>query len=319
MRKNLNTFVVCGRIHSFGENGKNMLEKKVSGEKSKNPGTEFISGVINVATDEAGLNVVPVKFTYVTGIYGSSGKVNNNFATLANIIENGKTWVDAGKDGATKVKIEGSIDLNEFYINENGTDRLVSSKVNNGSFVNIVAELPEDEGERATFKTDMLITRVNHIEGDEEKGTEDYVVLGGAIFDFRNAIKPVEFFVKNPQGMSYFESLGVEDEPVYTKVWGKINCSTSKSTVTEESAFGEASVRTYEKKVREWIVTGCSREGYAFGEEEVLTGADIQKAMQDREIYLAEMKKRSEEFKAANSAPVSTPTAPKAKSGGFNF
>ena len=319
MRKNLNTFVVCGRIHSFGENGKNMLEKKVSGEKSKNPGTEFISGVINVATDEAGLNVVPVKFTYVTGVYGSSGKVNNNFATLANIIENGKTWVDAGKDGATKVKIEGSIELNEFYINENGTDRLVSSKVNNGSFINIVSELPEDEGERATFKVDMLITRVNHIDGDEEKGTDDHVVLGGAIFDFRNAIKPLEFLVKNPQGMSYFESLGVEDEPVYTKVWGKINCSTSKNTITEESAFGEASVRTYEKKVREWIVTGCSREGYAFGDEEVLTGADIQKAMQDREIYLAEMKKRSEEFKAASAAPVSTPTAPKAKVGGFNF
>ena len=318
MRKNLNSFKVCGRIHSFGENGKNMLEKKVSGEKSKNPGTEFISGIINVATDEAGLNVVPVRFTYVTGTYGTSGKVNNNFATLAHIIENGKTWVDAGKDGATKVQIDGSIDLNEFFVNENGTDRLVSAKINNGSFINIVNDLP-DESERATFSVDMLITRVNHVEADEEKKIDaDYVVLGGAIFDFRNAIKPLEFLVKNPQGMSYFESLGVEDEPVYTKVWGKINCSTSKNTVTEESAFGEASVRTYEKKVREWIVTGCSREGYAFGEEEVLTQEDMQKAMQDREIYLADIKKRAEEFKASNAAPAPA-AAPKAKVGGFNF
>ena len=318
MRKNLNSFRICGRIHSFGENGKKMLEKKVSGEKSKNPGTEYISGVINIATDEAGLNVVPVVFTYVTGTYGSSGKVNNNFATLANIIENGKTWVDAGKDGATKVQIDGALDLNEFYIPENGEDRLVSTKVNNGSFISIVNELPE-EAERATFKVDMLITRATHIDADGEKIEEDYTTLGGVIFDFRNAIKPIEFVVRNPQGMNYFESLGVEEEAVYTKVWGRINCSTSKNTVTEESAFGEASVRTFEKKVREWIVTGCSQSGYAFGDEEVLTEADIQKAMQDRQIYLADMKKRNDEFKASAATPATAPAAPKAKMGGFNF
>ena len=34
------------------------LEKKLSGPKSKNPGTEFISGSISIATDEACLNVV---------------------------------------------------------------------------------------------------------------------------------------------------------------------------------------------------------------------------------------------------------------------
>lgn len=320
MRKNINQVRVCGRIHSFGENGRNMLEKKVSGERSKNPGTEFISGVINVATDEAGLNVVPVRFTYVTGTYGSSGKVNNNFATLANIIANGKTWVDAGKDAATKVQIDGSLDLNEFYINEGGADRLVSTKINGGSFISIVNELP-DEAERATFRTDMLITRATHVEADEEKNIDaDYTVIGGAIFDFRNSIKPVEFIVRNPQGMSYFENAGLEDEPLYTKVWGVINCSTSKTTITEEGAFGAPSVRTFEKKVREWVVTNCSRESYAYGDEEVLTAADVQKAMQDREIYLADIKKRGEEAKANSAAATSTPAAaPKAKVDGFSF
>ena len=317
MRKNINQVRICGRIHSFGENGKNMLEKKVSGERSKNPGTEFISGIINVATDEAGLNVVPVRFTYVTGTYGSSGKVNNNFATLAHIIENGKTWVDAGKDGATKVQIDGSLDLNEFYINENGTDRLVSTKINGGSFINIINELP-DEAERATFRTDMFINNAVHVDADEEKGIdEDYTIIKGVIFDFRNAIKPVDFIVRNPQGMSYFENLGVEEEPLYTKVWGNINCSTIKNTVTEEGAFGEPSVRTFEKKVREWVVTNCSRESYAFGDEEVMTIADMQKAMQDREVYLADIKKRGEEFKA--SAAPAPAAAPKAKAGTFKF
>ena len=319
MRKNINQVRICGRIHSFGENGKNMLEKKVSGERSKNPGTEFISGVINVATDEAGLNVVPVRFTYLTGTYGSSGKVNNNFATLAHIIENGKTWVDAGKDGATKVQIDGSLDLNEFYVNENGTDRLVSAKINSGSFINIINELP-DEAERATFRTDMFINSAVHVDADEEKNIdEDYTIIKGVIFDFRNAIKPVDFIVRNPQGMSYFEGLGVEEEPLYTKVWGNINCSTIKNTVTEEGAFGEPSVRTFEKKVREWVVTNCSRDSYAFGDEEVMTVADMQKAMQDREIYLADIKKRGEEFKAGATATPAPAAAPKAKAGAFKF
>lgn len=321
MRKNLNSLTVAGRIYSYGENGRNMLEVKVSGPNSKNPGTEFISGVINVATDDQGLNVIPVKFTYVTATYASSGKPNGNFTVLKNIIENGKTWVDHGKDGATKVKIDGALGLNEFYVNENGEDRLVSTKSNDGSFINIIGELPEED-KRATFTTDMLITRVKRVEADGEKLKEDYTVVGGAIFNFRNEILPTEFYVKNPAGMAYFESLDTDTEPVYTKVWGKINCSTSVNTVTEESAFGPASVRTFEKKVREWILTGCSREGYAYGEEEVLTHEDINKAMGDRAVTLAEMKKRAEDYKAnaaAPAAPALQANIAKPKSGGFSF
>ena len=40
--------------------------------------------------------------------------------------------------------------------------------------------------------------------------------------------------------------------------------------------------------------------------------------MQDREIYLADIKKRAEDFKAGNAAPAPA-AAPKAKVGGFNF
>lgn len=318
-KKNLNSINVSGRIYSFGENGRNMLELKVSGPGSKNPGTEFISGTINVATDEAGLNVVPVHFSYVTAVYGQSGKANPNFATLKKIIADGnaKTWVEAGKDGATKLKIDGALALNEWWTKENDEDRLVSTKVNEGSFINIVNELPAED-ERTKFTVDMLITRVNHIDADDDKIKEDYDVLGGAIFNFRNEILPMELLVRNPQGMKYFESLD-PDEPTFTKVWGKINCSTTVNTITEKSAFGEASVRTFERKVREWVVTGCSTAGYEYGNEEVLTAEDIQKAMGDREVMLAEQKKRSEEAKAKNAQVTATPAAPKAKVGGFNF
>lgn len=317
MRKsNINTITVFGRIYSFGEsNGRNMLEVRTTGAKSKNPGTEYISGVINVATDDEGMNVVPVHFTYVTKNY-SSGKENGNFTTLKKIIDEGKTWVDAGKDGATKIKIDGALGLNDWWTKEGDNDRLVSTKVNEGSFIEIVNTLPdENELDRASFKADMLITRINHIEADGEKIKEDYAVLGGAIFNFRNEILPIEFIVRNPQGIGYFESLGLEEEPFFTKVWGKINCSTIVNKIVEESAFGEASVRTFERKVREWIVKGCLQSGYEYGEEDVLTANDIQAAMADREVKLAEAKKRSEEAKRTVSASV----APTVSAGKFNF
>ena len=122
--------------------------------------------------------------------------------------------------------------------------------------------------------------------------------------------------------MSYFESLDTDEGPVYTKVWGRINCSTTTTESKEESAFGEAAVRVFEKKVREWVITGTAKEAYEFGDEEVMTGEEVAKAMQDREVMLAEMKKRAEEFKSAQATPAAAapaPAAAKAKVAGFSF
>lgn len=321
MKKTQNQTRIVGYIHSFGEaNGRNMLEIKTSGPKSKNPGTEFIAGTIQVAVDEAGLNVIPVHFTYVTENYGSSGKTNPNFSVLKRIINDGKCIVNNGKDEALKVAIDGAVALNDFYTDPDDEKTLVSSKVIEGSFVNIVNELPVED-ERHTFKTDMVITKITRVEADEEKKIDkDYVVVRGAVFNFRNDILPMEFTVTNEAGMAYFEKLDPSYEPIFTKVWGKINCITTVVTQTEESAFGEAAVRTFERKTREWVITGTAKETFDFGDEEVLTAADLQTAMQNREIYLAEQRKRSKEYKDNKSAtPAAAPAAPKAKTGAFNF
>lgn len=321
MRKTQNQIKVAGYIHSFGEaNGRNMLEVKVSGPNSKNPGTEFIAGTIQVAVDEEGLNVIPVHFTYVTATYATSGKSNSNFSLLKRIIEENKCIVNVGKENATKVSIDGSVALNDFYTDPDDEKTLVSTKVIEGSFVNIINELPPED-ERHTFRCDMVITKVTRVEADEEKNTNEHVNVRGATFNFRNEILPMEFIVNNAQGMNYFEKLDVEIEPVFTKVWGKINCMTSVVTTTEESAFGEAAVRTYERKTREWVITGTSKEPYEFGEEGVLTGDELKTAMQNRQVLLAENRKRSKEFKdnKGTTTPAAAPTAPVAKVGGFNF
>jgi hypothetical protein len=58
------------------------LSLKTSGENSKNPGTQFINGTIDIATDDAVTNIVTVHFTYVTPKYAKSGSDNATLATL---------------------------------------------------------------------------------------------------------------------------------------------------------------------------------------------------------------------------------------------
>lgn len=87
------------------------LEMKESGPNSKNPGTEFISGTLSVATDDEMLNVVQVHFTYVTAVT-AKGKPNNTFNVLQSIID-GKigSVMEHGKENAGKVRIDTAIGL----------------------------------------------------------------------------------------------------------------------------------------------------------------------------------------------------------------
>lgn len=310
MRKNINTEHIEGRVYQH-----ELSLKKVQNKESENYGKEFISGTLDIATDEEGLNVLTTHYTYVTETT-KAGKKNATFAALKKIMDEGKTWIEDGKDNATKVKIDTALALNDFYVQD---DALVSAKRNEGGFVTIVDKLC-DFSERNTFSADIVITNVNRVEADEEKGIEkDYVVVRGAIFNFRNELLPVEYIVKNDAGMNYFENLEASpSNPIYTKVWGKIISETSVTTKTEESAWGDAAVKTYEKKTKEWVVTGTAKVPYDFGDPEVMTTEELTKAMQDREVYLAEVKKKSDEYKAQKAAG-NTTSAPVAAKGGFNF
>ena len=302
MKKMINNERVEGRVYQH-----NLVLKTVQNPASPNHGKEFISGNLEIATDEAGLNIVPVHFTYVVEVT-SNGNTNATYTNLKKIIDGGKTWIADGKDSAMKVRIDTALALNDFYTQD---DRLVSTKVNEGGFVTILSGELAPEAERNTFATDMVITGVNRIEADPEKNIkDDYVVVKGAVFDFRNNLLPVDYIVRTNEGMTYFEDLGAsQNEPVFTKVWGKITCNSDVREVKEETAFGEEAVRTYERKIKEWVITGTSKVPYEFGEEGVLTVEELKKAAQDREVRLADIKKRRDEYAASKATTTTTTTS----------
>lgn len=317
MKKAINRERVEGRVYDHN------LAVKVTGETSKHPGTEYINGTLDIATDDAGLNVVTVNFTYVTETT-SKGNKNETFITLKNIIDSGKTVLADGAENAMMVRIDTALGLNDFYTNRNGQEELVSAKRNDGGFVHSTNKLG-DEATRNTFECDMLINGTRMVEADEERHiAADYLVVKGAVFNFRNAILPVEFVVKNPGGIKYFESLDASPtNMVFTKVWGKIESQTIVDKREEESAFGEAAVKEYERKIKEWVITGTAKEPYEMDDEQNgITLAEVKQMLADRETYLADVKKRAEEWRNSQATTTAAPKASAnatAAAGGFNF
>lgn len=309
MRQNVNQEQIEGRIYQHD------LKEKVTGDRSKHPGTKFISGTMDIATTEDDMNVLTVHYTYVTEMT-SKGKLNQTYANLKRIIDEGKTIVADGHDAAWKVRTTPSLALNDFY--PQGQDQLVSQMRNEGGFVSIVNDLNPEGVDRNKFTVDALITQVNRVEDDDG----DYAQIRCAVFNFRNDILPVTLIMRNEDGIRYFEELGVsQSEPIYTKVWGKIVNRTQLIQNETESAFGEAAVDTRQRRIREWVITGAQREPYSFGDGGLMTVEDIQKALQNRETMLAEVKQRSDEYYATRNSSPAPKTAPAAQipQGKFNF
>ena len=313
MKKN-----IINKSHIEGYLYQHALSLKTSGENSKNPGTQFINGTIDVATDDALVNIVTVHFTYVTA-KTKSGSDNATFATLQNII-NGTygNVTQHGADKAVKLRIDSQVGLNEFYSNRSGKEELVSVRRNEGGFVHVVQNLAADEKTRNTFEVDMIITGARRVEANEDRNTPERVFVKGFVFDFRNAFLPVEFAALNPGAMDYFEGLEASQKnPVFTKVWGQQVSQVTIVRTVEESAFGEQKVTETPYTNREFVITGASSEPYVWDDEGTITQAEYEQGLADRELAVAEIKRRQDEYNASR-AQTQAPTAAAAPSG-FNF
>lgn len=312
MKKMTNTTHIEGLLYEH------KLELRESGPNSKNPGTKFIMGTVDIATDDACTNIVPVHFTYVTATT-AKGATNATFTTLSNIVDGKYGSVMAnGKDKAVKLRIDSALGLNEFYTERNGQEELVSAKRNEGGFVHVADSLAEDETIRNTFKCDMLITGVKEVEADEEKKLPAKAIVRGAIFDFRGSLMPVEFSAVNPNAIKYFVGLGASNaSPTFTCVWGRQVSETIVREIRTESAFGEDEVREVKNTRKDFVITGASKEPYAWDDESTLTANEVAEAVAARETYLATIKARQDEYKASKNAATATAAAPSKT--GFNF
>lgn len=313
-------------VHLEGLVYQHDLKKKVTGPKSKVPNTEFITGTVDVVTDDAMTNIVTVNFTFVTAL-NAKGKENSTFTVLSSILDGSVgTVMTHGIDKASKVRIDTAVGVNDFYSDRNGKSELVTVKRNEGGFIHLAGnDYNEDEKARNTFECDMLITQVVDVEENPEIQLEERVILKGYVFSFRKEFIPVDFVATAPGAMNYFRNLGATpNTPVFTRVKGRQVSTTIVIENREEGAFGGASVQETRRSRKEYLVTWAQAEPYLWDDESTITAADVQEGLAARDLHLATVKQSQEEYKATkgNALAASTPApaaAPATAKSGFNF
>ena len=259
------------------------LAKKVSRK-----GVEYIGGSINVATDKDAVNVVPVNFMYVTPTF-KSGKPNTTYSFLEQIINENNTYEMNGTS-ATKIRIDGDVECNDFVTREG---EMASPKRIRGSFAHPETGDIAKVG-CAKFKTDMLIEGYQEVEFED---SDNYGRIRGYVFNFKNDFLPVEYTVRTAGGMSYFEKADISvSEPMLTKVWGNIVCTTIENRTETENAFGAPTVNITTRTLRAWDIEGASVDPMEFGDESTMTAEDVTKGKADREQHLAEVRANHDEY-----------------------
>ena len=260
-------------------------------ESKSTAGAKYISGKLSIEVAENNIIIVDIFENEIT----KAGKKNQKYDKLQSLI-GANSIVSTGKDTAVCLKIDSALSLNDWY----PQGELVSTLRNFNGFINFISlgELKP----QATFQADMLITSTIDDMDKDENG--DFIPNGalkvkGHIFDFANRIMPVEFLVENEAGVNYFRDL----EPnTFTKVWGKQVTQSETIRKIEESAFGDDKVVEFTNNRRKFVITGTNKEPYMFGEEGILTVQEVQDAIANRNVYLADKKAQSENNAPAASA-----------------
>lgn len=280
MRTNKNVVYVEGYVYNFS------LFPNVAGPNSKNPGQEYINGTVNIATDEDGINIVSVRYTYVTPTW-KSGKENETYTILKALIDGAPTWDKDGKDKATKLRIQGDVEVNDFM----GRDgNMVETKQVRGGFTHYANDGFRDK--RNNFETDIIITSAVRVEVEDG---DDYMNLSGYVFNFRNDFIPVTYTLINEAGIKYFEDLDISmNNPYYTYVWGRIVSSTQRVEKQVETAWGAPQVEYTTRTLRMWVVDGCSPDSYDFDDLDTITLDEFKQGLANREQQKAEAKARQE-------------------------
>ena len=302
---------MINKVHIEGWVYDHKLTSKVAGEKAKNPGVTFINGTVDIATDDNCLNIVTIHYSYVTPVT-KQNKPNATFNALNSILTDNKTVVKVGKENAVRVRADTSIGLNEFYSDRSGKEELVSAKRNEGGFIHIITDaLSEKDTDRNNWEADTVVTKVREIEADPERNLPAKVVISGYMFDFKNALLPIDVVAYKESAQNYFLGLEAsESNPTFIKLKGQQVSQVIIRTVTEESAFGdEPDVKEFKNTVREFVVTGALPP-YEWDSEESITAQEMKEALASREITKAEIKQRQDEYNASRStkAPAAAAT-----------
>lgn len=262
---------------------------------------KYISGLLNVTTDDEALNVVPVNFFVREKT--KSGGTNATYANLKQIIDTNNTFENAGTD-ALRVRIDGTIDVNDFY---NREGELVTGKRVRGSFCHFL-NAAESMTPAAQFEADVLLQAA--VERESNDGSA-YLSLQGFAFNYRGDVLPVTFSISSPEGMAFFENEDISAaNPYFGKVCGDIRSNvvvTKQETDDTQVAFGAPMVHETSRTFRTWEVVAANVNSGM--DESTITQEELEKGIKERETRLADLKAKTAERNGSASGAAGFPAS----------
>lgn len=300
-----NECAINGYVYDFGRFGLNIKKDAEHGDK--------IYGSIIVLVDEPTDTTVEVHF-FPQGKEYKSGKENATYLALKELMDNKNTIAAVGKSKAAKVRCTCKLSTNIYYsankAKQNELELHEPLQVQ-GSFLHIDDNAVPFVG----FNVDALIKSLTPINDANGEPSADYRVNIEIFDDYRKIFRPLTMKISDPAGVAVF-TRNVEDQPYYTTIAGTIvNRTIQKATQSGEMEFGQATVISQPREVRDILITGAktATKGFNMSDEEMVS------VKNNRKVQLNDALKRAEE-RANNKAATSTATsAAKSVADDFNF
>ena len=239
---------------------------------------EAITGTVSLEVDKNGTVVDISVFARPTF---NSGKKNNTYDILDNMIAGNTKCVVNDGDEADWLSMTGSIDVSYYPAKNGGGDEefgLSRGQRIRGAFIN----QNKKHEYRNRWTMDLMITQVTEVEADEEKNLPRMARVNGYfIDDYHKRLMEVSFQARKPQAIDVLLGLPVSfDAPYFTSIWGEQQIV--KRVVVKKSMFGDDEIKEFDNK--SWVITGMSTDPYEFGDKSAITQEEFdayKKALHD--------------------------------------
>lgn len=282
---------------------KNLEEKTFTREDGTQ--NEAMTGEISVRTGENEVH----RIRFFANKYTRNGEENRQYKALQTVNNEYISVADAAEqEGVTPsiVRVTGRLALNEYY----GQDgELKQYPQIEGAFVTRLKET-DDLTPIAQFNVEGIVNRVAP-EFDKNGDETDRAVLELLIPGYQGRITPLTFVVE-PHGKDFVLSEYTKGASV--RVYGNIVNRRIEHKKVVEMGFGDPIEEVSYEFKNEYVITGGSMP-YDEDSEKAFDLELVKKAMQDRQIYLEQLKNKNKNkdnqqrntFGNANAEPKAEP------------
>ena len=274
-----------------------LIENNLEVKKTRDGLGTYVRGRLTVRTGENEDHILEVFEMSKT----KSGNENSAFTSITTAMKNMKSLAEIvaemDEEELAELKIE---ELEELtYLQANGhlaindyfdlkTNKLVSYPQLKARYLSTKQGFDNNGNKRpskAEFKVSGIIDKLN----EKEENGEPVLDISLLVPDWRGQIEPMDFVVRDPQGVEAISSMFGVGEPFFITS-GMVRNFFKEEQVVKEAMWGAPEVTTVRKALREWQVKGMTRpEGTNYEDNPEL----VRDAKNAREQFLATLEPKA--------------------------